>query len=459
MRHWFDRIAVTSFVFGLILIGFLIGAASAYFEWNAFAVVGRIFSGGEALYHKQLDPKLESPSLDIRWPGYPKALVNRAVEVVHGSDGFVLLAATQANQVNRALLIEMQGKVRQAWRVDFATLWPKAPHIAAPSPTVFVGGMHVYPNRNLLVSFMGFGDTPYGYGLALLDKHSRPIWKVDKNIHHMFDVSRDGTIVALSQEIKRLDASVNRRFSAILSDSIDILTPDGTLDRSIDIQAAFADTQFWHYLQDFPTDHSAPWDISHANSVTVLDETIAPHFPMFPAGSLLVSIRNSSTIAVIDPSTEKVVWATRGPWRNQHSASFLGNGNILLFDNLGGYHDGVVYSRVLEYNPRSNAVEWSYGDTPPYFLSPVRGQTQRLANGNTLIVDAYGLAIFEVTPNGAVAWKYEWKHSPRLFSDGAPVTLRKSGIQSPGDLMKIVKDNNQMRFARWYEPHEVEFIQ
>ena len=40
------------------------------------------------------------------------------------------------------------------------------------------------------------------------------------------------------------------------------------------------------------------------------------------------------------------------------------------------------------------------------FFSKTRGMTQRLANGNTLIVEANAGKAFELTPAGELAWEY-----------------------------------------------------
>src|SRR5207237_5000097 len=128
---------------------------------------------------------------------------------------------------------------------------------------------------------------------------------------------------------------------------------------------------------------------------------LALRFPQFKAGQVLVSLRNLNLVAVLDPATGAVVWAARGPWRAQHDARFLDNGHLLIFDNLGSPRG----SRVLEYDPQTQAFPWSYpGETGTPFLSRIRGMCQRLPNDNTLIVNSDGGEVFEVTPQREVVW-------------------------------------------------------
>jgi hypothetical protein len=122
---------------------------------------------------------------------------------------------------------------------------------------------------------------------------------------------------------------------------------------------------------------------------------------MFKGGQLLISLRHLDTIAVLDPDSAKVVWAARGPWQAQHDPTFLDNGHLLLFDNSGSPRG----SRVLEYDPYTQAFPWSYpGENGTPFLSRIRGMSQRMPNGNTLIVNSDAGEVFEVTLAKEVVW-------------------------------------------------------
>ncbi len=142
-------------------------------------------------------------------------------------------------------------------------------------------------------------------------------------------------------------------------------------------------------------------DVLHANSVNVLNATQAAQFPNLKPGQVLVSLRNLNALGVIDPTTRSLVWATTGPWRAQHDAQFLDNGNLLIFDNSGSPRG----SRVLEYNPRNSTFPWTYpGVENRPFYTKIRGMCQRLPNGNTLIVDTEENQIFEVTAEKETVW-------------------------------------------------------
>jgi hypothetical protein len=196
------------------------------------------------------------------------------------------------------------------------------------------------------------------------------------------------------------------------------LSPEGKLVREpISVLAAFQDTPYatllemlkWPYKRDVPADwamvpqdvRSLAYDPLHTNSVKVLSRDLAAEFPLFKPGHLLISIRNMNVLAMLDPESGKVAWAARGPWFAQHDAQFLDNGRLLLFDNLGIARG----SRVLEYDPRTQAFPWFYDGAPGApFYSAERGLCQRLPNGNTLIVNSEGNELVEVTAAKEIVW-------------------------------------------------------
>ena len=160
----------------------------------------------------------------------------------------------------------------------------------------------------------------------------------------------------------------------------------------------------WRALDhmDVALDHIAPnvprWEWTHGNAVVPLDDN-----------RVLISMRNTSTLAIIDKKSGKFLWKIGDELLGgQHDPSMLANGNILVYDN-GIYrtHDWLTHSKVLEINPKTNEVEWEYADAPWWdFYSPTVSGAQRLPNGNTLITEGTAGRMFQVTHEGQVVWEY-----------------------------------------------------
>ncbi len=130
---------------------------------------------------------------------------------------------------------------------------------------------------------------------------------------------------------------------------------------------------------------------------------------MLPDGNIMVSMRLTDTILIIDRQSGAITWRW-GPGQisHQHNPTLLDNGNILLFDN--GAHrayTAIDYSRVIEVNLKTGEVEWEYKENPVVELNSfICSGAQRMANGNTVICECTKGRLFEVTREGDLVWEY-----------------------------------------------------
>lgn len=165
--------------------------------------------------------------------------------------------------------------------------------------------------------------------------------------------------------------------------------------------------------------HPKAVDLFHTNSLQVLPRNKwEATDSRFKAGNILVGMRNTNLIFILDRETGHVVWSMEETI-GQHHASMIpegmpGEGNILVFDNGGGVGFPPKYrynSVVKEFDPQRKKLVWHYqatdtGRASDTFFSLVRCSAQRLPNGNTLIVESTFGRIFEVTQNKEVVWEY-----------------------------------------------------
>lgn len=136
--------------------------------------------------------------------------------------------------------------------------------------------------------------------------------------------------------------------------------------------------------------------------------------PMRGGKHILASMRSVSAVVIIEKSTGNIVWKV-GPevLAQQHNATELENGNILIFDN-GAFRTGesVTYTRAVEISRHSKKIVWEYRDKSQMhnFFTPFMGSAQRLSNGNTLLCESAFGRVFEVTREGYVCWEYVNPH-------------------------------------------------
>ncbi|KAF4502681.1 transcriptional regulatory [Fusarium agapanthi] len=132
--------------------------------------------------------------------------------------------------------------------------------------------------------------------------------------------------------------------------------------------------------------------------------------PMRDGKHILASLRSVSAVIIIERSTGNIVWKL-GPevLAQQHNATELDNGNILIFDN-GAFRNGesITYTRAIEVDRQTKNIAWEYRDRSQMhnFFTPFMGSAQRLANGNTLLCESAFGRLFEVTKDGYVCWEF-----------------------------------------------------
>jgi hypothetical protein len=403
------------FLFGLASVCYLLGAAVMFFELPSSGFLSKAFVGARAFFEEE---EAASPISDKDLPPVTMGPVDKPNKTF---DGYTLCTFASVNiPSTQAFLFNMRGQVVHKWSIPFSQVWPRPPHISEPveDSQVCFFGCHVYPNGDLLVVFHGLKKVTNGYGLAKLDKDSHVLWKYAGHVHHDVDVGPDGTIYAIQHElVQSMPPGLEFIHTPTLVDSLVLLSPEGELRRKpISLLEALRDSphaDFLDALKSRPKSASPgltmrhfdedvkKGDVLHTNFVQVLTRALAPKFPQFKAGQVLISMRHLDALGVLDLDRASFVWARRGPWKAQHDSQFLDNGHLLLFDNLGPAHG----SRVLEYDPQTQAIPWSYAseDGVP-FSSFERGQCQRLPNGNTLIVDSQGGQFLEVTADKELVW-------------------------------------------------------
>ena len=156
----------------------------------------------------------------------------------------------------------------------------------------------------------------------------------------------------------------------------------------------------WEHLS-FEEDVSCPLEShkewTHLNSIDVT-----------PAGEWLLSFRLTSTVGLVDPASGAFNWKW-GPetLSHQHHASMLESGNVLIFDTGCHRRRGPSFSKVVEVDPSSDEIVWSYrADVVLAFYSFMSSGAQRLVGGDTFITEGATGRLFEVTPEGETVWEY-----------------------------------------------------
>lgn len=437
-----ERTLVVQFVVGLVVVSFLAGAAVVQyrvFPYRQFfapafeaakahreriAVTGNLFGmggahvsalapGADASYERVVFDSQAPLRGNILWT---ETDFRRGGVVVHDPArafaGYTLFTAARPGG---AVLVDMDGTVVHRWYVPLAEAIPPAPgsdNRKHPEWLTEWRRVHLFPNGDLLVVFGCWGDL-YGCGMIKLDRDSNVLWRYAEAVHHDLYVHDDGTIYTLLHHWR--DTPGDARLAGlelpdrVLEDLIVQLSPDGRELRRIDLLDALVASPFRDMLQAALTPtlpDTELWDILHTNTVKLLSPGFAQHHDFAKPGQALVSIRTLDAIALVDMEAQQVVWANRGFWGGQHDPDPLENGRMLIFDNYG-FRAAEMRSRVIEFDPATNAMYWTFdGRGQTTFFSGGRGSQQLLPNGNVLITETNRGRLFEVTRDKDIVWDY-----------------------------------------------------
>lgn len=465
---WLDRLQIPLFLLALGLLFFIGGTLAAYFEHPVYLTIKDAIEGGRAYIGQK---RMEAARSEVKFSADHTI---RQAKVSHWQkdkayNGYTLVILRFSTS---AYLVDMDGKVVHKWAMPFFKAWPSPSHINTPvaSSLIYFEGAVLMPNGDLIVQYSGLTDTPWGYGVVRLDKDSSILWKYTGHAHHNLSYDQDNRqlVVLVHDFIEKPTGKEYRGLQyPLLTDGIVLLSEEGRVRKHIDLLKAFKASGYEQYLNAHPPIEDVAWDFMHLNSAVALPKSLADKFPMFKPGQILFSLRNMSLIGVLDPRTEKVVWAARGPWAYQHDAKFLDNGHILLLDNIGCYVKRKVCSRVIELDPATSKITWTFPDLVNEpgqykFLDVVLGHVQRLPNGNTLILQPYDGKIIEVTQDGKIVWQYKvrqfFNHTERKGSEfqrqNDPKMIYPK--QHLGDI--ALKLNNVLIYSERFAPEDLPFL-
>lgn len=401
-----ERVSFAGFVIGLVILCFVAGCAAREFEWSLYQkLLASPFEGLRAWMDRteSTSSVLDSDLWHLT-SHEERGVVRSDASKIY--DGYTLYTSAHAPA---AFLIDVDGKTVHQWKRPLHEVWSSTPHImrAVPEPFIHWRRCHLFPNGDLITIYVGVGDSPWGYGLVKFDKDSNVIWNYAQNVHHDLDVQEDGSVVTLTHEFRPPHQIphiyLERSATQVLDDFVVKLSPEGEEIQKVSILEAFANSPYHNLLrvlEDFE------WDPLHANSVDVIGPEFASRHEFAETGDVLVSLRSRGVLAIIDMETAKVRWASYGPFHRQHDAEAMANGNIMVFDNRG-HVDAGGPTRIIELNPESLSVDWSFaGSDSEWLYSRTRGMQQLLPNDNVLITESDGGRILEVTRSGDVVWEF-----------------------------------------------------
>lgn len=288
------------------------------------------------------------------------------------------------NDVNEAYLMDMAGRRLHTWTL--------------PEEFTHCEHFELLPGGHIAMVCVG-------QALVKLDRDSNIVWVLRKPFHHDLAVLEDGSfLVPVVGKWRRYQGRrVGFDGVAHVSAQGEMLSRWRTWNHLEALKKLHDPSALEEAFDGEPSKKS--FDYYHLNSVESLPDTpLGRRDSRFRAGNLLICLRNTHLLVILDKDSREVVWWWGpGELSFPHMPTMLADGNILVFDN----GVDVESSRIVEVEPTSETVVWVYeGDPPESFFSKRRGSNQRLPNGNTLICESDNGHVFEVDPEGHRVWEF-----------------------------------------------------
>jgi hypothetical protein len=298
-------------------------------------------------------------------------------------------------------LLDASGTQVHKWELDYLAYDPDGPSNQSDMPH----GMYVMPDASVIVTF-DLGDV-----MVRLDSCSEPMWIQEGNYHHSIDRGLGGTFWTWLS-----DGNHNSPMQYMVN-----FDPDsGETIRSIGLVEDFVERSPEMSIRlGVPLDydiasarkHIGPnTDLFHPNDLEVLPEELAPAFPEFRVGDLLISLKKIHMIALVDPGTLEIKWALQGPWRFQHDPDFNPNGQITVYNN----NSGRGRTSITAVNPSTREVHEPFSSGGVKYYSESMGKHQILPHGGVLIVVPAEGRVLELDRDGKLVAEFNNIYGDKL---------------------------------------------
>lgn len=432
-----DRIL---FVLGIAALSFLYGVATMHFEIFPFRVMKEAKLGLQAWTNMDRRNRHLPKSFERFEAGAAAAPQARPAQPGAGGER-VLVTGGPYQLMERcptwgcmAWITDRAGKVLHAWEVNLDELWNGLSGVSGDVShlSLYPVGMALGADGSLAVSFQGRETHPVHIGIMKVDRGGRILWKRFDQSHHWMAMDGGGNIYTPAStfraNLKRIaaanvDVVCDTGHSAV--DAIRVLSAQGKPLRELPVLESFGASGYaglFYAVRD-------GCNLTHLNSVDIVSAAVARALPGAAQGDLLVSLRETSTVALLDGSTAAVKYALSGRTAAQHSPKFLPDGTVLVFDNLGGNRElgGTRVARLDLVRGTAETVfpKGGEGELLPLF-SQTAGHIDVSADGTRALVSVthQGRIIEIDVASGAALWVYENTHDIGKF-------LRAADIDAP----------------------------
>jgi hypothetical protein len=243
-------------------------------------------------------------------------------------------------------------------------------------------------------------------------------WRVRGAFHHSLEPDANGDLWvcgAAEPESTLNNKSKTRHSNKLFEDQILVkVSQSGKILQLISVADLILNSGL-EYLLYGSSNPDINLDPIHLNQIT----PILKDSGVFRKGQIIVSLRNLSTILLIDPVSQSVVWHKSGNWMNQHCVVPVGHSTFSVLDNhsfASGKHwlDPTWRTRIVTHNietSKSSEIRIN-GESPRDFYIPTEGRALPVSSNHWMIEDC-GNGTVMIFGNQRLVFKWS-----NLYPDG-----------------------------------------
>ncbi|MCB2112245.1 MAG: hypothetical protein KDD85_01710 [Parvularculaceae bacterium] len=249
--------------------------------------------------------------------------------------------------------------------------------------------------------------------LVRLDACGAIVWTLDEVFHHSIERDADGNIwgIALNYPHK-----IRALPSTLKDDAIVKVSRAGEILFEKSVAELLIENNLRHYVYSTAEYFDDPL---HVNDV----QPALKDGKFWKKGDLFLSNRNSSTILIYRPSTNKVVWRKDGPWLLQHDVNILNDREISVFSNNTTYlprgEQTLGVNSEYVYNFETGRLREPYlpGFRKNEIRTPTAGRGKILPSGDIFVEEQDYGRILQMNSDGDIRWSFINRASDgRLYS-------------------------------------------
>lgn len=408
-----DAAAKVILVVSLCAIFYSVGAATILFQVFPYKQLRTVAEGFRARL------ALEKDNLPVGFDGWIDEALPAPEAHAGAGDEAILIGGGPGRRLDLcpthgclAWVIDRKGNVLHKWEIDFEKIIAAdTAHVGRLNTTNLSPiGMVLMRDGSLIVSFHGRNLFPYQVGVAKISRDGDIEWVRDDLSHHWLAVRDDGVILTPFAEVAMgakhfgaTDLPLRCRTGAVYDEGVRAISQDGKMLFEKPFLELFSTAQFpglFYSMND-------GCDPLHVNSVDVADAEVAAANPGVDEGDILVSVRELSSIFLLDPTASRIKNAIIGRTAAQHSAVFAPGGGILTFDNRGGaMAKGGSRVAWLGFSGETPRTVFPTGDAK--LRSQYQGHVDPGADGRLLVTSSSEGLIYEIDgATGEVLWRFQ----------------------------------------------------